>query len=109
MWTHILLLALAVLLMGIVGGVQMVVYHRLLARLRQEHTAVWRELGSPAITFSLATGWKSGWETHRFLRRKRYMNLHDPQLTRYAQQYRWLQVAHTLVFVLFLLSLLRSL
>lgn len=107
MWT--LLLPLTVLLMGIVAGAQMVLYHRFLTRLRQEHTAVWQELGSPAMTLSLATGWKSGWATHRFLRRKRYMNLHDPQLTRYAQQYRWLQVPYTLVLVLFLLSLLRSL
>lgn len=109
MWTHILPLALAVLLMGVVIGAQTVLYRRFLTRLRQEHTAVWRELGSPAMTFNLATGWKSGWATHRFLRHKRYMHLDDRRLTRYAQQYRWLEVPRALILVLLLLVLLRSL
>jgi hypothetical protein len=93
--------------MGI-AGTQMVLYRRFLARLRKGHADVWRELGSPATGFSLST-WKTGRETDRFLRHQRYRQLHDPQLTHYAQQYRRLQVPRTLVLVLFLLASLTAL
>lgn len=94
-------------LIGAVIAAQTVLYRRFLDRLRQEHPATWRELGSPVMSLNLSSGWMSGRATWRFLAHRAYAKLRDPQITRYGRWLHWLQAFRLLVLVVFLLLVLR--
>jgi hypothetical protein len=60
--------------------IQVLLYASLLRRMRSRHTAAWESLGSPAVQF----GSSFTWPVVRFLWRKDYRALNDPDFTRRA-------------------------
>lgn len=91
--------------MGLVGAWHVVLYRRLLSRLRDEHPAVWRDLGSPVMSLRITEGWRAGWATHRFPRHRAYEEIGDMELGRLATRYRIVGMCETGIFVTFLVAL----
>lgn len=77
----------------------------MLSRLKDEHPAVWRDLGSPVMSLRIKEGWRAAWATHRFLRRRAYLGLGDKELGRLATRYRIVGMCETGIFVTFLAAL----
>lgn len=90
---------------ALVGSWHATLYRKVLARLRPEHPAVWRNLGSPVMTFRIDRGWRSAWATHRFLGRRANLGLGDEELRRVATRYRVVGFFEKGIFLAFLVAL----
>lgn len=83
---------------------------KLIGLLRANHTALWKEMGSPGILVSYSV--KTLWTVQRFLLRDEYLKLGDAEVVRVGRKAKRATVASdTLMLVLLLLltgSLLRN-
>jgi hypothetical protein len=86
-------LAAIVLVMMVPG---FLLYRALVERLRSRHTGVWDDLHRPGLVFYGSLVGQQRF--NEFVRRRRYRDLGDPQLTRIADVYRNYARVYTLVF-----------
>lgn len=78
--------------------------NRLLKMLREKHSLVWTNLGSP--TLFLNNSIKNGWATLRFIYKKEYTRLADPMISKLC---RTVFILHMISYATFALLLISSL
>jgi hypothetical protein len=70
---------------------------RFLHQLRKRHPAVWQSLGQPSLFWSNTMGTR--FEVWRFLWKKDYRDLADPQFNRIAGLLRTYKIAYLILFI----------
>jgi len=72
------------------------IHWRFLQQLRDRHPATWQSLGQPSLLWNNSMGTRL--EIWRFLLRKDYQDLADPQFSRLANLLRVYKIAFAIVF-----------
>ncbi len=94
------LLAFVALMVSCVAGLAL--HTRFLRELRLRHADIWESLGRPTLIMNNSIS--NGLAVLRFLWRRDYESIDDPEFVRLARRLRIFNIAHIALFLLIVLS-----